>query len=255
MTDSANDCGQASVRIPCQAVFVDAGGVIVLPHRGLVAGALARVGVEIDAAIVPGAHYRAVRRLDSDPECSRRADAYLRALSAALGVPARRQAAAVRALAQLADRERSDQILWSEPTPDATRTLVALERAAIRVLVVTNSDGHAAQNLGDAGICQATPGAGATVTAVIDSALVGSTKPDIGIFTAALRHAAVTPASVVHVGDSLRSDIAGAHAAGIPAIHFDPDRACRSAEHRHIRSLNGIWRHVGPPSMRVDGRG
>jgi putative hydrolase of the HAD superfamily len=235
--------------IRCQAVFLDAGGVLVLPHRSLVAEALARAGVEIDPGTVPGAHYRAVRWLDSDPERGRGPDAYLRALTKALAVSERRQAAAVRALAQLADRKRSGEILWSEPTPHAARTLAALERAAIRVIVVTNSDGHAAENLRDAGICQSTPGTAATVTAVIDSALVGSAKPDTGIFTAALRRADVTPTSVVHVGDSLRSDIDGARAAGIPPIHFDPDGACASAEHRHIRALHGIWRHVVAPAQ------
>lgn len=243
------------MRVRCEAVFLDAGGVIVLPHRGLVAGALGRVGIEVDADTVPAAHYRAVRRLDHDPEAGRAADAYLRALCAALGVPELRRAVAVRVLAQLADRERSGQILWSEATPHAARTLVALQRAAIQVIVVTNSDGHAAENLRDAGICQTTAGAGATVTAVIDSALVGSAKPAVGIFTTALRRALLTPASVVHVGDSLRSDVDGARAAGIPAIHFDPHRVCRTAEHRHIRSLSGIWRHVRPPSIGDGGRG
>jgi hypothetical protein len=42
------------------------------------------------------------------------------------------------------------------------------------------------------------------------------------------------------------ADIAGARAAGIVPIHLDPDRRCRSADHRHVRFLSGIWRHIVP---------
>src|SRR5437660_115894 len=83
------------------------------------------------------------------------------------------------------------------------------------VLLVTNADGHAAENLRDAGICATAPGAGSLVTAVIDSGLVGCAKPDPEIFRIALRHAQVAAGSAVHVGDTLAYDVAGAREAGI----------------------------------------
>ena len=140
------------------------------------------------------------------------------------------------------------------PPPNARRVIAGLERAGIAVLVVTNSDGHAAENLRDASICQVGPGPGVAVTDVIDSAVVGSEKPDPEIFRTALARVGLEPTeptSVVHVGDMIRTDIAGARAAGIVPIHFDPRRACRAPDHRHVCSLNGIWRHVsGEPSRR-----
>jgi putative hydrolase of the HAD superfamily len=128
---------------------------------------------------------------------------------------------------------------------------VALADAGIAVVVVTNSDGHAAENLRDAGICQAGTGrgAGARVTAVVDSCRVGSAKPDGRIFQVALGEAGgIPPTAAVHVGDMLKTDIAGARAAGILPIHVDPHRWCRAADHRHVRSLPGIWRHIAPQS-------
>ena len=232
------------MRIRCRAVLLDAGGVIVLPDRDLVARALAEVGVAVEPAAVPAAHYRAVRRLDSDPDARRAPDAYLSALCAGLRVPAARRTRALRALSQLADRRASGRILWSEPAPGALRTMAALARAGIAVLVVTNSDGHAAENLRDASICQTGAGRGVRVVDVVDSEQVGSAKPDPGIFRTALRRAGTGPAWAVHVGDTLRADVAGALAAGIVPIHLDPGRACRSRDHRHVRSLAGIWRHV-----------
>jgi putative hydrolase of the HAD superfamily len=124
--------------------------------------------------------------------------------------------------------------------------MAALRRAGIALLVVTNSDGHAEENLRDAGICQTVAGCGAVVTAVIDSVVVGSEKPDSGIFKAALELAQVDPGKVVHVGDMVSADVVGALAAGITPIHLDPHRRCRVDNHRHVRALSGIWRHVAP---------
>jgi putative hydrolase of the HAD superfamily len=171
---------------------------------------------------------------------------YMAALCGELGVPAGRMQDALGALAQVADRRDSGEILWSEPGPHALQTIEALSRAGIAVVVVTNSNGHAAENLADAGICQTTPGRGAHVAGVIDSTLVGAAKPDPAIFHAALAHVGVAPTAAVHVGDMVSSDVIGAHSAGIVPIHLDPERRCRASDHRHIRGLSGIWRHVVP---------
>jgi FMN phosphatase YigB (HAD superfamily) len=211
----------------------------VLPHRGLVAAALASAGVTIDPAAVPEAHYRAVRALDRGV-----ASDYLPALCRSLEVPEPRRPAALAALERLADRRVSGEILWSEPGPGACATLRRLHRAGIPVLVVTNSDGHGEENLRDSGICQVGEGRGAPVAAVIDSTRVGHAKPDPAIFALALARAGASAGEVVHVGDMLSTDIAGARAAGIRAIHLDPTGRCRDREHRHVRTLTGLWRHV-----------
>jgi FMN phosphatase YigB (HAD superfamily) len=226
-------------------VFLDGGGVIVLPHGGLVRAALGGLGIDIDASLVPRAHYSAVRQIDRALVDSA-AIAYLREFCRALGVPAARIEDAVAALLHLADRSQSGKILWSEPAPHAIATLEALRSAGLPVFVVTNSDGHAAESLRGAGICQTTAGPGAIVADVVDSGRVGSEKPDTGIFRVALERAAIEPTEVVHVGDMFSTDVIGARAAGIVPIHLDPYRRCRSVDHRHIRALNSIWRHVAP---------
>jgi len=232
-------------RVRCRAVFLDGGGVIVLPHGDLVRAALSGVGITIDASLVPRAHYWAVRQIDRVLADSAPI-VYLRTFCRALGVPPRRIEDAIRALSHLADRSRSGEILWSQATPQAVETIKALRSAGIAVVVVTNSDGHAAENLRDAGVCQTTPGPGATVTDIVDSGRVGSEKPDTGIFTIALERAGVEPEAVVHVGDMVSTDVIGATAAGIIPVHLDPARRCRDRDHRHIRALGSIWRHVVP---------
>jgi len=223
-----------TARILCRAVFLDAGGVIVLPDRHLVAGALARIGVAIDADAVSRAHYRAVRGFDragaSNPT-------YVRTFLAELGVAPERTEEAVVAIAELGDRARSGVVLWSELTSGAVATIASIRRAGLRVVIVTNSDGHAEENLAACGFAG---------VPVIDSEVVGSAKPDPRIFEAALHRAGagIKPADVVHVGDTLAADIAGARAAGITPIHFDPLRLCRARDHRHVRALSGLWRHL-----------
>jgi putative hydrolase of the HAD superfamily len=134
---------------------------------------------------------------------------------------------------RLADRH--GPVLWSEPTPGAARTIAALRDTRVAVVVVTNSDGRGEENLAASGFAG---------LPVIDSTVVGAAKPDPRIFEIALARAGVDPGATVHVGDTLSNDVAGASAAGITPIHFDPLRACRAREHRHIRSLPGLWRHV-----------
>ena len=53
------------------------------------------------------------------------------------------------------------------------------------------------------------------------SGLTGYEKPEPEIFHAALSAAAVPPEEAIHVGDSLRDDVAGAQAVGIRAVHLD----------------------------------
>lgn len=227
-------------RIACRAVFLDAGGVIVLPDRHLLADALARVGIDVDPSAVPQAHYRAVRALDLAARALDRAPGrsdYPGALFPQLGFVPARTAEALAVWERLADRSRSGVVLWSEPTPGAIDTIASLQRAGLTVVIVTNSDGHGAENLAASGF---------EGVAVIDSHVVGATKPDPRIFEVALARAGagIRPSEVVHVGDMLSTDVAGARAGGITPIHLDPLRACRATDHRHVRSLSGLWRHI-----------
>lgn len=249
MNAGRNQC-RPEERIACRALLLDAGGVVVLPDRHLLARALAPIGVRIEPAVVPRAHYLAVRQLDRDARADGRSGSYVLAFCRALGVPAARLADAADVVSFLADRKASRAILWSEPASHAKSVIATLVRAGVAVVIVTNSDGHAAENLRDAGICDTGPGAGVRVTDIVDSGLVGSAKPDPEIFRIALRRAGVAANSAVHVGDTLCADVAGALAAGIVPIHLDPHRSCRARDHRHVRSLRGLWRHVAPSSVR-----
>jgi putative hydrolase of the HAD superfamily len=104
--------------------------------------------------------------------------------------------------------------------------------------VVSNADGRVEELLRETGICQVGLGPLPSVALVVDSTVVGIEKPHPGIFEVALAAVGVEPGRAVHVGDSVRADVAGARAARVNAVHFDPFGLCPSADdHPHVRSL------------------
>jgi putative hydrolase of the HAD superfamily len=56
---------------------------------------------------------------------------------------------------------------------------------------------------------------------ILASTVVGSAKPDAGIFQEALRRAGVPPAQACHIGDEPATDIEGARNAGMHSILID----------------------------------
>ncbi|SCG58029.1 HAD family hydrolase [Micromonospora coxensis] len=84
---------------------------------------------------------------------------------------------------------------------------------------------------------------GLTFTAVVTSEDVGAYKPDGAVFRRALAALGLAADEVLHVGDSLRTDVQGAHAAGIRAVwinrHGRPAPAGAPVSHE-ITDLTGL---------------
>jgi FMN phosphatase YigB (HAD superfamily) len=97
------------------------------------------------------------------------------------------------------------------PFAEAPDALAALRGAGHRLLVVSNWDCSLADWLGPAGLLEHVEG-------VVSSGGTGAAKPDPAIFERALALAGAQPAEVVHVGDSIDNDVAGARGVGLRAI-------------------------------------
>ncbi|SCG56870.1 HAD family hydrolase [Micromonospora halophytica] len=84
---------------------------------------------------------------------------------------------------------------------------------------------------------------GLTFTAVVTSEDVRAYKPDGAMFRRALAALGLAADEVLHVGDSLRTDVEGAHAAGIRAVwvnrHGTPAPAGAPVSHE-ITDLTGL---------------
>lgn len=76
--------------------------------------------------------------------------------------------------------------------------------------------------------------------AIVVSAEVGVHKPAREIFTCAARRLGVPVASLLHVGDSAREDLAGARDAGLQALLLDRTRAGADAALSSLTALKAV---------------
>lgn len=204
---------------PIDAVLLDAGGVLVLPHHDTMRARLAAHGRTATDAELTRAHYLGMAALDAHPE--RDWAAYREAVASACGVPAAELARTQQAWA-------ANPCEWTSPAAGVVELLRALAELDVALAVVSNAAGRVEQQLSDAGICQVGEGLGVPVLAVIDSHVVGVEKPDPRIFQLGLDAVGVPAERAIMVGDYAYADILGAEAAGIRAFHLDPHGDCRT---------------------------
>jgi len=215
---------------------------MIFPQPDLLRPPLQAFGVSPDVASFERAHYRAMMIQDlaaAPPAAGTWWREYLVGYFAACGVAEDqcRDLAAEVAVATMGQT-------WTHVGTGVMAGLRALAALGLPMGVVSNSDGTVQAELRRLGVCYAVDGtepdtAGVPVGVVIDSAVVGVAKPDPAIFGLALDALGVPPSgTVLHVGDSLRYDVAGALAAGLQPVHMDPYGLCAApAGHLHVRSL------------------
>jgi HAD superfamily hydrolase (TIGR01509 family) len=140
------------------------------------------------------------------------------------------------------------QLFFAEATfahdvfDDARALLPSLKYRGYRMAVVTNSLFPSAMLrpwMGELGLA-------GYFDAVISSADVGRTKPDLEPYVAALRALSVDPHEALFVGDRVQTDIAGARAAGLRAVLIDRSgRRREGAGYLVIKHLSGLDEFLG----------
>lgn len=227
------------------AVIFDMGGIFMLPHPTVTAATLRAAEVltadHVDDEAFHRAHYSGMRAHDrtADPDDWQ---PYLVASLGALGVTGDLVPKAIEALEELFEGPSLELWIWSQP--DATAVLERLAEHGLGVAVVSNCDGTAEEILRRAGVCQVGSGDGVEVVAVIDSGVVGVSKPDPAVFLPALTALGVEAHRTIYVGDSLRFDVGGAQAAGMHPVHFDPYGLYDEHDHDRVLSLTELVEHL-----------
>jgi putative hydrolase of the HAD superfamily len=230
---------------------------LVFPAPSHVLPPLREAGLDPDLATLERAHYQAMAVQDAaevPPVSATWWRNYLVPYVAACGVAQDRcEALADQMAGQVAGRS------WAHAGLGVRDGLRAVAALGIPIGVVSNSDGSVEADLRSIGLCYAPapaklppasvpagsvpaaplPDGAVPVGVIIDSAVVGVAKPDPAIFAIALSALGVPPGqTVLHVGDSLRYDVAGALAAGLQPVHMDPFGFCPAPDdHPHIRRL------------------
>ena len=220
-------------RPPVAAVLFDAGGVLVVPDPTVLGPLLAPYGGSLDPAVHHRAHYLAMRAHDvgDDPGWQQYHAAYV----TAVGVPDHEVEHAVPVF-----RDTFNSWLWRYPNDDAVTVLRGLVEREVPIGVVSNASGQIEAVLRRLGVCQVGEGDGACVVCVVDSHVVGVSKPDPGIFASALDRLGVPRERVAYVGDSIRYDVGGARAAGLVPVLLDPYTDSNGDGHLRITSLSDL---------------
>ena len=218
------------------AVWLDAGGVLVLPDPTVLGPLLAWYGGSGDIERHRRAHYAAMAVKSSQGAEERDWRDYDRAYVRSIEVPA----GDVEEAARVLGTTRS-AALWRYPIGDSRVALDALTAAGVPMGVVSNASGQIEDVLRRGGVCQVGAGAGVEVRCVVDSEVVGVAKPDPKIFDHAAAHfPGIDRRRIVYVGDSVTMDVGGARAAGLHPILLDPYDDHPGAPFDRVRTLHDL---------------
>jgi putative hydrolase of the HAD superfamily len=213
------------------AVLFDVGGVLLLPDPSASRAALRAFECQATDDDWHRSYYLGNHEMEpmSGPDWT----VVRRAVAACVGIPPDRVEEAVPIIERL-----FASMPWVA-ADDAAATLEALATAGYQLGIISNGFGTVEQNLMDLELCSV-EGVGMTkVEVIVDSHLVGVSKPDPAIFHLALEALGVAPFRSIYVGDTVRFDVQGAFAVGIHPIHLDPYHLC-SGDHDHISSLREL---------------
>jgi putative hydrolase of the HAD superfamily len=225
------------------AILFDAGGVLLLPSPEHTGPLLEPFGARTDDETLLRAHFVGAHAMDHARADGDHAEwpAYFRAYVRATGVSPEQEDAAVDELAA-----KFNHHFWRRPLEGAAEVLAELATRGVPIGIVSNAGGQVEGDLAVLGICGVdTPGA-AKVVCVVDSHVVGVSKPDPAIFTSALE-ALGLPASprIGYVGDTVFYDVRASAAAGLTPLLHDPygihrDDPHPSGPHRLLPDLEAL---------------
>lgn len=227
-------------------MFLDAGGVLVHPNWHRVRDALARHGVDADAAALVAAEPHAKREMDLGSLMARTNDQqrgwiYFEAVLRHAGLPM--DDAARLALADVRTYHDAHNV-WEHVPDEVVPAIAGLRALGVRLVVVSNANGRLQamfERVGLAGLFDV----------VLDSHDFGVEKPDPRLFHLALEASGAEAATTVHVGDFFHIDVQGARAAGLAdAVLVDPAGLYDDADCPRVRRLEALVDFVAPRTRR-----
>jgi putative hydrolase of the HAD superfamily len=204
-----------------KVVLLDVGGVLFLPDHARLLGAMSRAGFAPPVELLDRGHYAGAAALDTaaaDTKWPEYWGIYIDAFLTACAVPEELREEAHDHLAS----EHAVAGLWTRTAPGSREGLRALAATGVRLGIISNSDGTVEQQLREYDVAQVGAGSGVEVECIIDSTVVGVSKPDPRIFEIALDALGITSDDAWYVGDTPAFDVVGAQNAGLHPVLLDP---------------------------------
>ena len=197
-----------------EVVLFDAGNTLVFLDHDALAVAGEKVGYPVAGSVLRASEPLAKKRYEAALTGGvSHADGwylYIETLFVAAGMQTSLAGRAARAARELHD----DFNLWRRVPADLVSALEDGRRSGLRYGVVSNSEGKLAELLARVALLD-------FFEVVVDSALVGVSKPDPAIFRHALDAMDARPEATMYAGDIPHIDVDGARAAGIDGVLID----------------------------------
>ena len=221
---------------PIRTMLFDAGGVLLDLDYAYLKRLIAaqRVDVSVDTLAAEEARARTaiharVQQGEYGPALWRD---YFHAILGRVGVPASAQAAVIDALWEAHQRHG----LWTRAIEGTVDVVRDLKSQGVQIAVVSNAEGQVQRDLDQAGY-------GGLFETVVDSHLVGVSKPDPKIFHIALERIGAQADSTGFIGDVPSIDVAGARAAGLRPVLLDRHDVYPDEPVDRLRSIDqlGGW--------------
>lgn len=219
-----------------RGVFFDAGNTILFPDYYIYRDICEAIGVEVSIEAIVRAEAAARSAFDSavagspDSEVHEFWPVYYTPFYELLGVS---DEAIPDAIEMTRVANDTGLGIWREPVEGLYATLDELAARDLSVGIISNSDGRLESRLDAMGLLD-------RFDFVIDSAIVGISKPDRRIFEDALERSSLSPEEAVYVGDYYEVDVRGARAAGMLPVLFDPVGAYGDVDCEVITRLKDI---------------
>jgi len=219
-----------------RGVFFDAGNTVVFPDYSIYRGIAAECGAGVTVEQVVDAEAGARSAFDDAVARTRGKDIpdywsiYYTPFYEALGVAASSIPEAIEKTRIANDTEPG---IWIVPVEGLDATVAALRERGLALGIVSNTDGRLDGRLRRIGIRD-------HFDFVIDSVVVGVSKPDPRIFALALEEVSLAAPEVVFVGDYYVVDVVGARNVGMTPVLFDPQGVYGEVDCEVITRLDGV---------------
>jgi HAD superfamily hydrolase (TIGR01509 family) len=201
-----------------RGVFFDAGNTIVFPDYSIYRAIAASLGVEVATQDVVRAEALARNAFDRAVASSPGRDVtgfwsvYYTPFYQRLGIAAESIPTAIEKT-RAANHEGLG--IWKVPVDGFDETMDELDLRGLVVGIISNSDGRLEDRLDEIGIRD-------RFDFVLDSAVVGVSKPHPRIFELAIEASGLAPSEAAYVGDYYEVDVVGARGVGMTPVLFDP---------------------------------
>ncbi len=219
------------------ALLFDFGGTLAFLDFEMLAGELSRPERRLDAIRLEQAEYEGRAALDrrflADPksDVNQAYDGFMRAWMGAVGISEDELPEIRQRLREMHEKET----LWRVVRPGTFEALERMKSAGLKLGIVSNADGRVEADARRFGLAQ-------YFDVIIDSDVVGVSKPDPRIFHIAMERLRVAPGETLYTGDIYSIDMIGARAAGITGKLIDCLDRYNWVEHQRIRHIGELHR-------------